>query len=325
MPLQALDSQSYIRRVRLMIDSDKRDKAESKSPFDFVYNLNNLYEKVVGIELVGYNMKRDAQQMFTADSGTFAGNNYVDVFMDDVATQTNPYYFTVVIPERDYTSQTELAADLVTLFNTAMDAGGHAFHNTANLVFWAHTVIFSIGLGSNAVIDHVIEEGAGANIDTVVGQYLFGTGANAHRSAARPLGFPDGRDTNALFTYSFSFLGFPATQTENTPFILAETRLDPYRFIEVRIEQFPELDPVARIPLLTDNDATPQSIDEANANVRLLTNPVNNIDTMHIKLTLPDNRPPAENSFGGFDLVFDLLLLSPETKIPGWVKQKFLY
>lgn len=309
MPLQALDSQSYVRRTRLLVDSDKRDES-SLSQFDFVFELPTPYERVIGLELVGYNMKRDVQQTLIADNPPFYGNLFIDVYMDNKSTFTDPYYFTVELAPRNYTSAADFAVDLTTALNNAMDAGGHGTYNTGLGVSWAVTVSSDDSL---ILLDYTV---TGGNTYT---QFLFGTGPNAHRSAARVLGFPEGVDTQEYREYIVPVFG---TAFIDKPQQSASANLNRWRYIDVRIDEFRELDPVARIPLLGPNDLKEG---EDLARVRLLTNPVRELSSMRFKLTMPDGSAPLERSLGGFDLVFDVLLLAPETGIPTWVQQKLEY
>lgn len=308
MPLQALDSQSYLRRVRLLVDSDKRD-ASSLSQFDFVFELPNPFEKVIGLELVGYNMKRDLQQTLVADTPTYAGNLFIDVYMDNATFFNDPFYFTVELAPRNYTSITEFAADLETALNDAMDAGGHPTNNTAFGTSWQVTV-------ADGEISNLLTYSVTANS---YAQFLFGTGPNAHRSAARLLGFAEGVDTNEYKEYTVPLFG---TGFISMPQQRAPVRFNRWRYIDVRIDEFPELDPVARIPLLSTLDLEEGS---DRARLRLLTQPLDELSSMRFKLTMPDGSAPLPRSLGGFDLIFDILLLAPETGIPSWVNQKLVY
>jgi hypothetical protein len=58
---------------------------------------------------------------------------------------------------------------------------------------------------------------------------------------------------------------------------------------------------------------------------RLLVDPVRRMDKMRIKVTLRDGRDPVEFYRAGVDLVFDLLLIAPETNIPEYVNQRLVY
>lgn len=309
MPLQALDAQSYIRRTRLLVNSDQR-ATSSNSQFDFVFELPSPFEKVIGLEMVGYNMKRDVQQTFYPDQGFFKGNLFIDVYMDRANALDTPYYFTIELAPRDYTDLADLQADLQAALNDTMDAGGHPTFNTG-FISWTVTSATTRGV---TMIYYEL------NNSSYFGQFLFGSGPNAHRSAAKVLGFVEGVDSNAYVEYDAGLFG---TGFYNTPQTTSFVALAPWRYIDVHIDEFPELKPVARIPFF---DATTTLYERSDASApRLLEQPVKRLDSMRFRLTLPDGRPPLERSLGGYDLVFDVLTLSPETGIPAWVQQKLVY
>lgn len=321
MPLAQLPGESYIRRTRVYIDSDKRN-INSKSQFDFNYDLDELYEKIIGIELVGYNIKKDCQQTFSEASGSLNGNNIIDIRMDDVATHTNPLFFTVTIPPRNYSDINELASDLQLLINTEMDLQGHVLHNTGAGVVWSVTG-FADPIDSSVNLIFAIDENG--NEKTIEGRFMFNTGSNTHNNAAFPLGFYEGADTPVTYVAQIVVFLFPALAVFNVPLIIRGTKLSPYRFLDLRIKEASELDPVARIPIV---DTIPESAPDTILNrgaPRLLTSPIRNIQTININLTLVNKRPPTENSIKGFDLIFDFLLLSPGTSIPNWATHDLKY
>lgn len=323
MPLFQPEGNHYLKRTRVYVDTDDRDQARSKSQFDFVIELNALFENVVSLELVDYNIKRDLQQTFMSANGRFGGNTKIDVFMDDTATFSNPYSFTVTIPPRDYATVTELASDLQTLLNNTMDAGGNAFHNTGSSVSWTVTAVPTvINPDGNDRIDSLrfdVEQGAGSN--TIFAQFKFFTGDNSADSAGYTLGFPEGSDSNP---YIVRDLGGGAIITFAVPTVSEQVKLTNRRYVDIYSDQFPELKPISRISLEDDID-TVQNFD-ANDKPRLLTNPVKRLQDLRIRMVLPpDDRPPLENSIGGFDLVFDILQVRGDINIPQWVKQGLTY
>jgi len=483
MPLQAFDTQSYIRRVRVFVDSDQRDTNLSKSPFDFVYDLGTEYEKVASIELVDFNVRRDISQTFYTKTSTTNGNNFIDVQMRNLGSGAQTLEFTVEIPPRNYTSGEELAADLTVLFNDAMNATADPFFSSVGTS--PHTWTVSIG-SFNGFLSVLNTDKtsrfyfvATVAVATPPGDYeqsikfLFGSGPNKEHSAHHTLGFvkADTQDPFGTLTIIYVF----STADKKTPLQLYFGDLQGFPWVDVRVEEVPELDPVARINLadtdLHDNEyfsffiseittivlpdansfktgpgfgsvfeiqdgygsdyyvwysiagstdpgfagstgipvvisagqsplevatATAAAINneirfsaEAVANTviitsnpgfandlvltdmpgtttftidqkgvgdyydeeftlfpdfptiglnhtagcnnyknkqtRLLVDPVRRLDKMRIKLTLRDGRDPIEFYRGGVDLVFDLLLISPEGNIPEYVDQRLVY
>jgi hypothetical protein len=312
MPLQSVDSDSYIRRVRVVVDSDKRNRVDSATPFKFVFELPNRLEKVIGVELVGHNIKRAIQKTFEGAVGVggkqFPANNYIDAIYG-VTFSGNPetYAYTTVLPLRNFTSTAALATMLDAELEAQMDP-----NNIVSLDVLARNDS-QVDVGPTVKFQAVASGGTNNVLDYLA--FLFRTGPNAHRSAARVMGFAEDRDDDGIFSYEANGNIF-------------QTELQPHRFLEVRIAEFAELDPLARITLTDDFDTKPLSVDSANANVRLLTNPRKELDRIHVELTMADGRPPQQlyaDASAGVDLVFDFLVLVPVSGVPRWVDQKLLY
>ena len=299
MPIASSGAASeYIHRQRICVDPDQRDRVRSKSQFSFVLPLEASLEYVVGCELVDYNVRSSLQQTFFAAEPGFPGNNMIDVHMEDAATNAEVLDFTVVIPPG--TALT--AANLTTLFNDQMDAQADIFHNTANDVVWAITQEAELNsLNQDNAFQFLVQENGGA--DTIEATFLFSSGANSANSAAAVLGF-DQADTTGT-------VPIPPYQPNTTPF----------RYLEVRIAEFRELDPVGVI-FLTD-DASYSLSREGMTRARLLQEPERFLRELRVELTLPDGRTPNPAVISGVDLVLELLVLAPEPAIPRWVQQQF--
>lgn len=313
MPLESTGApgEQYIRRVRIHVDPDERDRTRSKSQFSFLYPLNNLYEKVIGIELVDYNVRSGIQRTFVEREGQIPGNNKVDIHMEDVATGLQVLDFTLTIPSETLSDPLN---NLSGYLNDQMDAQGHAFHNTGAGVLWTVTTETDPNpLGQDSTLQFQVEAGAVAN--TIEANFLFGTGANVGDSAAEVLGFPAGVDTAVFVDATGTIQYYPIPTHQPTAY--------PFRYLTVNVREFPELKPLATI-FLTDNTSYSLSR-EGMHRTRLLHDPVKRMEEMRIDLTLADGRSPVTEFCSGVDLVFELLLVAPETTVPGWVEQQFRY
>jgi hypothetical protein len=315
MPLFANSRPAYVRRRRVFVDSDLRDMTRSASEFDFVFPLRAALQNVVSIELVDYSVKRDLQQTFVAAGGGFPGNNVIDVYINDVATETHPLYYTVTIPPRDYTRTAELAAALQVLLNAGMAATGDAFWATESWTVGVRSTA-QVGVGedsqNNLTFDILLE---GSHIS----QFLFKTGPSARDNASVPLGFFEGSDSNL----PFRTIGTGALFT--SPFTNQVAKLAPFRFMDVRIAQAPELSPVGRVSLFENAD-TGSKTEIMDSRPRMLTQPLRRLDELRVVCTIgSERRPPLSRSRGGVDLVFDVLEVSQEQDVPGWMQQDFVY
>ena len=315
MPLQTVVGPHYIRRVRIYVDPDLRDPNRSVDQFEFLLPLDNLYEKVASIELVSYNVRRSIQRTFMAQVGTGpAGNNIVDIHMEDVATGLEVLDFALVIEEADYVNGADLAAALTTQLNTQMDAQSHAFHNTGNTVVW--TVTFDPDpniLGMDDALVFLVEEGAVA--DTVQANFLFSSGRNSSSNAAKVLGFTE--DDTLVFASGGNTFYNPVPT--HTPV------LTPFRYLDVFIKEFSELLPVGRVWLTPPETHFFPEVSLAHDTILLNSAPKHRIEELRFDLRLPNGRKPAAEICAGIDLVFDLLLISHEHHIPNWVQQRLEY
>lgn len=305
------NAEVYIKRERVFVDPEGRDRTRSKSQSSFVFPLNNLYEEVQGIELVEFNVTGSILRTFYATEGSHMGNNKVDIYMEDTATGTNTLSFTLEMPSATYDTTAELAAALQTQLNAQMDAQGDAFHNTSNDVEWTVTVSATENvLGATNVLIFTVEDNSVA--DSIEANFLFGTGANKREAAWKVLGFSEGVDT-AVFSLGGTNYYSPVPAFSPT--------LRPFRYVDVFVDQFPELRPVARLFITGEGSYVRERV--VQKGTRLLDTPVKNIQNMNIRLTLANERPIPSVIQHGVDLVFDIFVVSQEQKVPGWLQQSF--
>lgn len=321
MPLYTNVHKAYVRRKRIFIDSDERDFSRSRSEFDFVIPLDNLLENVVSVELVDFSIKRDLQQTFIEETEDGYGNNIIDVYMNDIATETNPLYFTVTIPPRNYTLLTELATDIQDLLNAAVVATGDAYWIARPWLVTVNTSPIS-GIDTGGPDDTLLIQVFDPTAD--IGRFLFQSGANHRNNASVPLGYFDGVDTNVTLLYRPT--GGGATTLIGNPVQNQAAKLSPFRFMDVNIQQVPELQPLARISL--DEGYLLSKTEQVDARPRMMTNPIKRMDEMHVICTIgadEQKRPPLSRSRGGIDLVFDVLVIAQEERVPSWMQQEFIY
>lgn len=286
------------------MDPDERDMSRSESQFSFLYPLKDEYEKVVACELVDYSVRKRLQRTFVEATDGKTGNNLVDIHMEDVATGLQVLDFTLVIPPETFTSPIDI---LTSYLNTQMDAQAHPYHNTGNGVVWSVTTLATTNAnGIDGALNFNVE--LASTPGTIAVSFLFGSGANAANSAAVVLGFEPGVDT-------------PLTTDGPVPSYV--TTPTPFRYLNVTIREFDEHKPLATI-FLTDTEDYSLTR-EGMHRPRLLTAPTRDLYELRVDLTLPDGRYPTPEQCGAVDLVFDLLLLAPESSVPAWVNHQFLY
>lgn len=300
--------EQYLRRVRIMVDPEERDFDRSEDQFDFVFPLNNTYEHVASIELVDYNVRQTLQTWFT---DVVPANNWVDIYVEDVATGLETLNFSVEFTPsvRDgVRTLVDLALQIQTELNQQMDAQGHAYFNTANAVIWR---VDASELGNvNGVAGALIYSiRIGPVPDTIIANFLFGTGANRHRSAARIMGFTD--EDTAVFTVGVTTYYNPVPNF--IPVMVDD------RYLDVIVHQAEEYKPLARIYLTDDTNFERQKL--AVKRTRFLTNSIKRLQELSISLRLPGGRKPIYTVGKGVDLIFELLLVASENHVPEWLNQ----
>jgi hypothetical protein len=309
MPLQTLPSRNYLRCERIHVNSNDRSD-QSKSAFDFVVPLDQLYEKVVAFELVSWNVPYATAPCIFSETRLTSPNNLLDVRLTDVPSVVGSRTFAVEMHEAGYATVEDLAIDLENQLMWHMDAEDFEYHTEgAGAV---DPVRFRVTHEDGKLnVTSQMRAGAVFVDNSMSVEFLFTSGPNAGSTPATVFGFTTEADT--LISTSPLILGPVST----FPVILS-----PFRYIDVFLKDVPELKPMARIPLSGDLYAT----ENHNTNsFRLLTQPIRNIQELHIQLTMVNGADPEPVTTNGFDFVFDLLLLDPNNCVPTWIQQQLAY
>lgn len=327
MPLKDTDRPTYLQRTRLFVSSD--DRRAEDSLYSFVYDLKDEIQDVVSVELTGWNINRRIAPTFigrylqttvpyastTNPRSDTPGNSMVDVEVTD-ETGTDTIVFTVdmdlVTPASgaaplSYAGRVIPVADLATALGTAFSrAFIDVTHPTLNAT--NYNLFPSVDeLGRFFVY---MQKKSDPTLKPTV-RLLFGTGPNRADSMHRVLGVP-AEDT----------LPDPTTNGFQSLCMIEPV---PLRYIDVRLSQFDELNPVGRIFLAAANDADfvePQDKPEA---VRVLLKPIRRLAELKIDLVLPEGQAPNHEVTDGYELQFDVLSLATQSKVPGWLRQKLTF
>ena len=309
MPLQAGvptdgdEKHTYLKRVRIAVNSELRDSINSRDQFDFIFPLSSVFENIASIELVDYNISGSHQRTFRDVAPV---NNTISVTLGTVSGPVLNFDVTLT-PQTQSTpyTQAQLAAQLTIDLNTAMDATGDAYYNTAVFEWVVTTLATTNAKGvanalNFAVVDThtVVEVGATFNF----GQPPIG-------GAAVVLGFPD--ENTSAFTVGATVYNYPVPSF--APTLIVD------RYIDVFVGEFIEHSPVARVFITNDTDfkRNKWSVQAP----RLLTDPIRRLDKLSVRLTLPGGRKPLRYIKGGIDLIFELLIVSNEATLPPWLIQ----
>jgi hypothetical protein len=307
MPLQNFDGASYLRSDRIFVNTNERDVGQSHSKFDFQQPLDQLYEKIVSMELVSWNLPFDMAPCIFAESELNETNNLLDVEIRDVAAILGTQTFTVELLEAGYKTVEDMARDITRQLNLQMQVIGGTYSPVAIIDGGTETVWHSTV--QDGKISFFADSSGVPN--SMLTRFLFTSGPSAGSTPATVLGFQTEADTI----------------TEVSPLIIGPTStfpviLSPLRFVDVFVSQIDELSPVMRIPLSGDLYDT----DRFHVNsFRLLTQPVRKLQELNIRLEMIGGLSPEPVSTNGFDLIFDVLLLAPQLAVPSWTKQLLAY
>ena len=336
MPLPDFTSTKYLDRHRVFVSSDNK-RAEGQTFWDGLYSIGKQLRDVVSIEVVGYNIPRSIFPTFVAESrlpdGTLrAGNNKLDVRVTDVPV-TQSLTFTVTFPEGVFSSLSVFSGDISQELNDAMDAAGDPVFNTSNNYAFVNTstgnAALSAALGKldGTFTAPVFRYTGDASLAS--SEFLFGTGENAANSAWKVLGYDQGVDSGG------PSLTAPGTTFDPIP--VRATNTDPFTYVDVVVAEARERNPVKRIftqelgigsNSRLANAVPSEYVQTANGNRRwtsllLIDNPIRQLKELNISLEFQDGAIPPVSHQLHYDLILDLIYLTPESEIPDWVQQTF--
>jgi hypothetical protein len=331
MPLLDVDRPKYVDRRRVYLDSAERDPDNSRSRYHAVFPLERPMHKVVSAELVGFNFARCILPTFVAastreDGTPVRGNNMLDVRLTDAADPpTQTLEFSVALPEGRFASVYLLKTALPAVIEAAMDAAGHGAFNTA-------------GGTSIAAEDDAWDEGTdkaggdwlflrarqGGDASLVRMEFLFGSGAHARDSCWNVLGFREGVDAGGGGAFSAD------------PVPARAVALQPYRWVDVFVDEIPELRPLARVHIADGHSRSPSAYlvegepsrdsdaDGQRAHEWVRHAPRFLVDArLTLRLEFEGGVLPLEEFDRDYDLVIEFVVVSPEQGVPCWTRQVF--
>lgn len=347
MPLKDFgrDQPVYLDRYRVFLDSREKlveeTRADGTGFWRGEYSIGTTLSDVVGFELVGYQLRRDIAPTFwragTGKGTAKQGNNWLDLRIADVP-ETASLEFSVEFQPGTLTR--DLGVDglvptvdgLVGFLNRAMDAEGDATFNTGNgysFSLGGATTVESrrfgnLGLTNGGMPKWFVLRLENGGDETVCSlQLKFGTGPNAANSAWRVLGFEEGVDA----------VTDPVTGRQPLP--LRPMELRPVRYVDVIVEEAGEdRNPVRRVyfedgvptqlSFITGADGS-ESVTRTEPSLsRVLEDQSpRRMSTVNVRLEFEGGVVPPASHELPYDLVLDVLHLSPEISLPSWVQQGF--
>ena len=276
MPLLNDLSSEFVQVDVLDISSEANNVIRKPNSMDLSVELNNIYDRVIGIEVENYHIP-------VSTFSQFQGSNSIDFRLQNTSINggiAKDFTATIAIQPIVYNSPTWAAGDLLTNLSSAFESAilrDPDFGGIVSIV----PIVSERKLTS--LICRTLATGLALNSTNCT--FLFATGPNKARSSASILGFDDNIDLIFLdyvvgpYTFKFAESLFPA-------------QINRFRYIDILLEQTPELAPLYRIFLPTIRSVA-TSMPENNARVRLLTEPLRKLKTLNISLRLEGNVIPV--------------------------------
>lgn len=281
-------SEGFIQVDRIFVDSADRTAGTVS---DYRIDLDELYEDVIGIELTGFAIPSSL-------TPTFRGS-YNDKFDFELSTAAQTRQFTVTMPNFSYTYQ-NVQVPYLSLVNALQQKMQTAI--ATDSVFGTN--------GTNPVLIFVL-----ADPEQRTHILVSGTGLTQFR-----LLFATGPNNNLL---AYQVLGFDKQDYSTASEIISPRRtlLEPFRSIEIYIDEFPELQPLAVI-YNTNAAYYGEWQNETNlTRLRLLSSsPPLRIDRLTLRIRT--GGVPVEDLLKNeHSLSFTIFHIAYEDKLPSWLNQ----
>ena len=327
----------YIRRERFFVNSTAGDVERVESRYDVVKRLPKRVYYVQAVELADFNIPQSISPTFFAPTTTTRGNNKLDVWIGNesggVITDSTTFTaeFTTGV---DYsTDQPGMKAMIEAALDSAVAALGHPTFTNVEFTLTYHYSYFgpatasSISLGQRCTISAVYNPATG---DTIRVRLLFASGPNAGNSCERVLGFQPLRDTELIdnpYAAPWLTLTLPGGVVATGALSTRIMSFNPSRYVDIRVREtqksYGNEIPVGRIffPQLRYIG----NRDTVVKKPRLLTFPIPYTDTLRVNLSMEGEVAPNPSAELGWDVIFDLLMISPEVCVPKWVHTRLAF
>lgn len=338
MPLKEVSTPHYIKRTRIAVDSRERDLARSKSRSDYVFNVPEQIQNVIGIELVGWcfdtlyaptyigRYNTFAPQRFPGDeiASPIAGLHTADIMLQDPNNLNRTMVFTIDaenflgIPGGSASfcwflfESSTITVQVMALATTFTFLGlNDPNFNTGNTQLQFQTDDLSV---------FNMYWYDSATFEPFYSFFLFKSGPTASDQASRALGFEPFVDTS--IPPLFDVTPNPPSNQQYVLFGDYKANAQPCRYLNVHVKEVTEdFDPLARVYIDRISDPEYKRPCNEGSNMRLLSNPVRRLDRLSIRLMVEDYRV-GQLQTPDHQLTFDVLSLAQESSIPTWVKQK---
>lgn len=294
MPLQNIegDGEAYLVEDDIVIDS-QRD-AISGTNTDFVVRPSTILNNVTGVELGTIQVER-------ALSGPLSLNAWFDIQFTTDEVVPRVFVVSFQLPAMVNGSTED---DLVTLLETSLQAAilsyfADGYWLTAGVdnfdgVFISITVEAPVDIPPfppSPTAPVTVGFADDVRFSSIV--LLFGTGEHADRTAAEVYGFE-----KTDFTMSFFIVGDPGFPEFAVYYYEAEApndmRVPDYSYIDIFIDELPELQPFFRFFPPRDNSAILQILPARRSQFRILTQPIRRLERLTVRVRLRGGIVPTD-------------------------------
>lgn len=321
----------YVKRTRVFLNSNERVPIESRDGWTFTFDLPEEVNQVIGIELVQYNVPKDAGPTF---SGSYDFENFLYLDFENYGNESNAQTPTeFVFSDEGGTPSFKQLGDLdpgYSFFGVPVTLPTSEYVLPISLLYG---ILFTdIGVRATAV-DNVYPVGLPdpySEVDhrtiglTEVIDFTFETNTIPIRYADISFQYKTGGTGNI----SAQVFGFHPYR-DSVPTAARHVRGDymmnsrPFRYLDIFVDEMTELEPVARV-WVVDEDLDNYVTSENPPNkMRLLLNPVPRLRKMRVRARLAQRRYPPTIADTGMDLIFDVYSLAPVESVPDWIQQAF--
>lgn len=336
MPLKSTSTPAYLKRTRVLVDSNDANASRTKGLFNYTFDVDTEFQNVVSIELVDWNFDNAWGPTFVGRYNTL----YPDETLTDLARSTVPGACTFDIrieneatpptSALEFTVNMEFVSGGVSLCNAIYSTKANvvaAINTAVTTAFTALGTTFANINSTNTTLSLTLEDSGRmmwtafrtANpFEPMRVNLLFKSGPTAADQASRAIGFDFGVDAIApSSTVSTPGIG---SGTNFATIGTSQVNPQPFRYVDIEVQQVPEYSPLARVYLAREDEIYSfETARQTGRNARLLSDPIRRLDRLGIKLSMGGDYRITEGNLASHQLTFEILSLAQESDIPEWV------
>ena len=341
MPLKTVDTDKYIKRTRVLIDSTDRERDTAKNDFDYKYRIDDEIQNVISVEAVGWNFDSLLSPVWAGSYATSAPTSSTDQLKIHNNTVAHTYDLLIedeVLPVGDsllitvdmeklgglshsfaWRNELNSMVDVAVLFGMVAAFTFISQTISTDPISYANTQLF---VTESDKFQFQFASYRSSGLLAMPSYFLFKTGPTASTNGARALGFKDDEDTTLL---PLELINRTIGQGLDHP--LKGTYLvdlQPYKYIDISVRELHQDFNVLNRVYLNRIFDRPVYVRPYNdrPKARLLSNPLRNLKFLTIQLTLMNNTRLPPQGTGSHQIEFEILSIAQVHKLPSWIQQR---